>query len=79
MSQVLEVLRERFESEPYAKKFGIKIIDLKEGYSLVEMEVTPDMDNIFNMAHGGAVFSVIDGLLYLVFRNLFRRAVGKSD
>jgi acyl-CoA thioesterase len=63
--KVIEVLRERFENEPYAKKFGIKIIDLKEGYSLVEMAVTGDMDNIFNMAHGGAVFSVIDAAFEL--------------
>jgi acyl-CoA thioesterase len=65
MSRVLEVLRQRFEQEPYAKKFGIKIIDLKEGYSLVEMVVAEDMENIFNMAHGGAVFSVIDAAFEL--------------
>ena len=63
--KVLKTLRERFEKEPFAKKFGIEIIELKNGYASVSMDVKPDMDNIFNMAHGGAVFSVIDAAFEL--------------
>jgi acyl-CoA thioesterase len=33
---------------------------LKEGYSKVEMSFTPDMENFFGMAHGGALFALID-------------------
>jgi acyl-CoA thioesterase len=65
MKEVLKVLRERFQEEPYARKFGIKILDLKVGYALVEMQIREDMENIFNMAHGGAIFSLMDAAFEL--------------
>jgi acyl-CoA thioesterase len=46
--------------EPFAQKFGLKLIDLDEGYSKVEMIFTPDMANLFGAAHGGALFALID-------------------
>jgi acyl-CoA thioesterase len=48
------------KKEPFAEKFGLKLIDLAEGYSKVEMVFTPDMENIFGKAHGGALFALID-------------------
>jgi acyl-CoA thioesterase len=48
------------EEEPFAQKFGLKLVDLDTGYSRVEMAFTPDMENIFGMAHGGALFALID-------------------
>ena len=48
------------EKEPFARKFGIKLADMDEGYSKVEMMFTPDMENILGMAHGGAIFALID-------------------
>jgi len=46
--------------EPFAQKFGLKLIHLEEGFSRVEMAFTPDMENIFGMAHGGALYALID-------------------
>jgi acyl-CoA thioesterase len=46
--------------EPFARKFGIKLVNMDEGYSKVEMMFTPDMENILGMAHGGAIFALID-------------------
>jgi len=48
------------EQEPFGKKFGITLADLKEGYARVEMRFTSDMENMFGMAHGGAIFSLMD-------------------
>ncbi len=48
------------EAEPFAKKFGLALTALEEGFSRVEMTFTPDMENIFGMAHGGALFALID-------------------
>lgn len=47
-------------AEPFAQKFGIRLVELKAGYSRVEMSFTADMENIFGMAHGGAIFALID-------------------
>lgn len=46
--------------EPYALKMGMRCLDVAPGFCRVEMEVAPDMLNLFEMAHGGAVFSLID-------------------
>jgi acyl-CoA thioesterase len=48
------------EREPFAKKFALRLIELREGYSKVEMNFTPDMENFLGMAHGGALFALID-------------------
>ena len=58
--RVKEALFQQVGREPFAEKFGLKLIDLDEGYSKVTMTFTPDMENIFGMAHGGAVFALID-------------------
>jgi acyl-CoA thioesterase len=49
-----------FRKEPFAQKFKLELVDLQEGYSRVAMAVTPELDNIFGMAHGGALFALID-------------------
>jgi acyl-CoA thioesterase len=58
--RVKEAIFREVEKEPFAQKFGLKLIDLREGYSRVEMNFTPDMENFFGMAHGGALFALID-------------------
>ncbi len=58
--RVKEALFLRVAREPFAKKFKLKQVDLDEGYSRVTMTFTPDMENIFGMAHGGAIFALID-------------------
>jgi len=59
-SKVKEAIFRQVEREPFAKKFGLRLVDLREGYSKVEMRFTPDLENIFGMAHGGAIFALID-------------------
>jgi acyl-CoA thioesterase len=47
-------------AEPFAKKFDLRLIEIQEGYAKVEMIFTPDMENMFGMTHGGALFALID-------------------
>jgi acyl-CoA thioesterase len=58
--RVKQAIFKKVETEPFAKKFGIRLLALDEGYSKVEMKLTPDMENLFGMAHGGALFALID-------------------
>jgi acyl-CoA thioesterase len=49
------------ESEPFARGMGLELLSLDDGKSLVRMTYDPNtMDNIFQRAHGGAVFALID-------------------
>jgi acyl-CoA thioesterase len=58
--KIKEAIFRRVEQEPFARKFNLKLIDLDEGYSKVSMVFTPDMENMFGKAHGGALFALID-------------------
>ena len=59
-SKIKEAILRQVEQEPFARKFDLKLVDLDEGYSKVTMVFTPDMENIFGKAHGGALFALID-------------------
>lgn len=52
MNKVLE--------EPFARLLGIRLADVDDGYALCEMTYREEMDNMHGIAHGGAVFSLID-------------------
>jgi len=58
--RVKEAIFKKVKSEPFAQKFGIKLLELDEGYSKVQMKFTPDMKNFLGTAHGGALFALID-------------------
>ena len=58
--KIKDALRRQVENEPFAEELGLKLIDVAEGYALVEMECSKKMENIFQMTHGGAIFTLID-------------------
>jgi acyl-CoA thioesterase len=49
------------EREPFALALGMQLVELEDGYSVVRMINDPDkMNNIYDRAHGGALFGLID-------------------
>src|SRR5210317_2174568 len=47
--------------EPFAQALKMELVELEDGYSLVRMLNDPDkMNNIYDRAHGGALFGLID-------------------
>ncbi len=47
--------------EPFAQALGIELVELGDGFSIVEMTYDPTrQDNIYARAHGGALFGLID-------------------
>ena len=56
----LDRIEKRSAQEPYAKLLGIEVLEIRPGYARVAMRFTPEMQNIFGMLHGGAVFSLLD-------------------
>jgi acyl-CoA thioesterase len=58
--RVKKAIYKRVKEEPFARKMNLELVELDSGYSVVEMTFTEDMENIFGMAHGGAVFALID-------------------
>jgi acyl-CoA thioesterase len=58
--KILASISRRVENEAYARKLGIRLVELNPGHAIVEMESSDDDTNIFGMIHGGAIFSLID-------------------
>jgi acyl-CoA thioesterase len=58
--RIRNAILKQLSAEPFAQKFGLQLIDIQEGYAKVEMAFTQDMENMFGMAHGGAIFALID-------------------
>ena len=49
------------EREPFARRLNMQLVTLEEGHSVVEMTYDPEtMDNIYDRAHGGAIYGLID-------------------
>ena len=60
-STVREAIYSAVEREPFARALNMELIELELGYSAVEMMYNPStMDNIYDRAHGGAIFGLID-------------------
>lgn len=57
---VKRAIFKQVEKEPFARKLNLQLVELDDGYSAVEMTFSKDIENIFGMAHGGAIFGLID-------------------
>jgi len=59
--KVSNAIYEAVKNEPFAKVMKINLVELELGYSAVEMIYDPaKMNNIYERAHGGALFAIID-------------------
>ena len=59
--RVKEAIVQAVLREPFAQRFGMQLLELEDGHSVVQMTYDPDKaDNIYQRAHGGAVYGLID-------------------
>ena len=58
---VKECILKAVKKEPYARALNMKLVELENGFSAVEMTYDPEtMNNIYCRAHGGAIYALID-------------------
>ena len=53
----------------FSQWLGIMVLEVKEGYSRIQMEVRPEMVNGFGIAHGGIAFSLADSAFAFACNN----------
>ena len=59
--QTIEAIEQAVEKEPFSRALNMELVELRKGFSAVEMVYRPEsMDNIYRRAHGGAIFGLID-------------------
>ncbi len=46
--------------DTFAQLIGVKLIEIKPGFARTSMSITEKMVNLYQMAHGGAIFSLAD-------------------
>jgi len=58
---VRKAIYDAVAKEPFAKALNMNLVELELGYAAVEMVYDPEaMNNIYDRAHGGAIFGLID-------------------
>jgi acyl-CoA thioesterase len=63
-----EVLKDSLKStfdkvntdDTFSRRIGVKLIELLPGFARATLPITDETTNIYQMAHGGAIFSVAD-------------------
>lgn len=63
------VVSHMMEHDLFSQWLGIKVLEIREGYSKLSMTVRPEMINGFNIVHGGIAFSLADSAFAFACNN----------
>ena len=59
--KVRQAISNAIKRETFARELKMKLIELEDGHSVVEMIYNPEkMNNMHDLAHGGALFGLMD-------------------
>lgn len=64
-----DVVDHMMKHDLFSQWLGISVIDIKEGYSKIQMTVRPEMINGFGIVHGGVAFSLADSCFAFACNN----------
>jgi acyl-CoA thioesterase len=64
-----EVVDHMMENDMFSKWLGISILEIKDGYSKIQMTVRPEMINGLGTVHGGIAFSFADSAFAFACNN----------
>ena len=60
-AKLKDAIMRAVEKEPLAREFNMQLVELETGRSAVEMTYEPSrMNNLYQRAHGGALYALID-------------------
>ena len=63
MSKSEIIVNKMYNKDAFSKWLGIKLIEIREGYCKLSMNIKKDMLNGFSIAHGGITYSLADSAL----------------
>ena len=64
-----DVVAHMLKTDAFSIWLGIQIIDIKEGYSKIQLIVRPEMLNGLGIVHGGIAFSLADSAFAFACNN----------
>lgn len=65
----VDVVAHMMKQDLFSQWLGIEVLDVKEGYSRIQMTVRPEMINGFGIVHGGIAFSLADSAFAFACNN----------
>ncbi|RYZ21181.1 MAG: hydroxyphenylacetyl-CoA thioesterase PaaI [Chitinophagaceae bacterium] len=65
----IQVVDHMMKHDLFSQWLGIRVLEIKEGYSKIEMTVRPEMINGFGIVHGGIAFSFSDSAFAFACNN----------
>lgn len=75
VEKAIKVVNKMLEIDEFSRWLGIKIVEIKPGYSKTKMKIRKEMINGFGTSHGGITFSLADSALAFASNNYGRVAV----
>jgi len=67
--QAANVVEHMMKHDLFSQWLGIELVEIKEGYSKIQMTVRPEMINGFGIVHGGIAFSLGDSCFAFACNN----------
>ncbi len=64
-----QVVTHMMKHDLFSQWLGIEVLDVKEGYSKIQMSVRKEMINGFGIVHGGIAFSLSDSAFAFACNN----------
>src|SRR5690348_1647474 len=64
-----QVIEHMLDHDLFSQWMGIKVLEIKEGYSKIEMTIRDEMVNGFGIVHGGIPFSLADSAFAFACNN----------
>lgn len=64
-----DVVAHMMKHDLFSQWMGIEVLEIKEGYSKIKMNVRPEMINGFGIVHGGVAFSFADSAFAFACNN----------
>ena len=64
-----QVVNHMMEYDLFSQWLGITVLEIKEGYSKIQMQVRKEMINGFGIVHGGIAFSLSDSAFAFACNN----------
>ena len=55
-----ELRARRNETNAFARRIGLNIVEIRQGYARTEMDIEPDMLNPIGSVHGGCLYTAAD-------------------
>lgn len=57
------IVQKMMDGDAFSRWLGIEVVEIREGYSKLQLTVRKEMVNGFNIAHGGITYSLSDSAL----------------